>query len=178
MVTDEKESVDADLILIKSASFGPRIALEKRSQDQIWLAFQLESPLHSSFSTTANFINWTASYRHDSTIVAPYEKWVYFDESVKTTKQVKNYAENKSKKVAMFVSNCGASNNRLEYAKELGTYIDVDIFGSCGSHSCPKHDSKNCMSRLLNDEYKFYLAFENSNCIDYITEKFFVNGLG
>ena len=25
---------------------------------------------------------------------------------------------------------------------------------------------------------QFYLAFENSNCQDYITEKFFVNGLG
>ena len=29
---------------------------------------------------------------------------------------------------------------------------------------------------MLDTDYKFYLAFENSNCVDYITE-FFVNGL-
>jgi hypothetical protein len=35
-----------------------------------------------------------------------------------------------------------------------------------------------CCLDILDTKYKFYLAFENSNCQDYITEKFFVNGLG
>ena len=54
-------------------------------------------------------------------------------------------------------------------------HIDVDIYGSCGTKQCPR-TSDDCY-KILNSKYKFYLAFENSNCVDYITEKFFVNGL-
>ena len=54
-------------------------------------------------------------------------------------------------------------------------YIDVDIYGGCGDKQCPR-SSKDCY-QMLNTHYKFYLAFENSNCVDYITEKFYVNGL-
>lgn len=57
----------------------------------------------------------------------------------------------------------------------------VDIYGDCGPLKCPKKDqlthTEECFQTILED-YKFYLAFENSNCRGYITEKFFVNGLG
>ncbi|CAG5134563.1 unnamed protein product [Candidula unifasciata] len=52
----------------------------------------------------------------------------------------------------------------------------VDIYGSCGTLTCSRTDGDKCFE-MLNTDYKFYLSFENSNCRDYITEKFFVNGL-
>lgn len=123
-------------------------------------------------------INWTATYRHDSDIVTPYEKFVLYDPEVKfQPKPLYNYAENKTKKVAWFVSNCFARNGRLQYGRELQKYIDVDIYGACGDHVCAKGHQNECFERLQKN-YKFYLSFENSNCLDYITEKFYVNGLG
>lgn len=65
----------------------------------------------------------------------------------------------------------------MNYARELSKYIQVDIYGACGSLRCPRSQSQTCFD-MLDEDYKFYLAFENSNCKDYITEKFFVNGLG
>ena len=85
-----------------------------------------------------------------------------------------NFAENKTGQVAWFVSNCHARNNRLEYAEQLGEYIGVDVFGDCGTKFCARN-SPECGRKLR--QYKFYLAFENSNCVDYITEEFWLNGL-
>jgi hypothetical protein len=120
--------------------------------------------------------NWTATYRSDSTLVTPYERWQYYNDNVRSRIQSKNYAANKTRQVAWFVSNCEASNNRLDYARNLSTFINVDIYGKCGTKKCPRTD-ESCFN-LLDTHYKFYLAFENSNCKDYITEKFYVNGLG
>ncbi|XP_012937478.2 alpha-(1,3)-fucosyltransferase C [Aplysia californica] len=48
-------------------------------------------------------------------------------------------------------------------------YVDVDIFGACGK-ACPK--TPDWCGRDMG-QYHFYLAFENSLCADYVTEKFF-----
>ena len=69
--------------------------------------------------------NWTSTYRSDSTIVAPYERWQYYNDNVIAKEQPKDYAANKTKAVAWFVSNCGARNGRLDYAKELQKFIQV-----------------------------------------------------
>jgi alpha-1,3-fucosyltransferase len=72
----------------------------------------------------------------------------------------------KSKMVVWLVGNCHTKIRREEYVRQLNKYVPVDIFGRC-TKECPS----NCDEMIRND-YKFYLAFENSWCPDYITEKF------
>lgn len=172
---DRRRAAEVDAILFHHSAVRPWTA---RPLHQIWIMFMLESPYHTPGLKSFNSLfNWTATYRHDSDIVAPYEKFQYYNTSIKTLPLTKNYATGKTKKVAWFVSNCGARNGRRQLADELGKYIQVDIYGACGSYSCPRNKANDCF-KMLSKEYKFYLSFENSNCRDYITEKFFVNGLG
>lgn len=50
---------------------------------------------------------------------------MYYDPRIKQMAQTQNYALNKKKKVAWFVSNCGPKNGRKEYVKELQKHIQV-----------------------------------------------------
>ncbi|XP_070136611.1 glycoprotein 3-alpha-L-fucosyltransferase A [Drosophila bipectinata] len=165
----------ADMILYKDHYIPTGIRRPSNSK-QVSMLYYLECPYHTQNVKVPDAINWTATYRRDSTIVAPYEKWQYYDPKVQQLDQDQNYAVNKTKKVAWFVSNCGARNGRLQYAHQLQKHIDVDIYGACGNYKCSRSTADKCFE-ILDNDYKFYLAFENSNCKDYITEKFFVNAL-
>ncbi|CAG2251962.1 FUT-1 [Mytilus edulis] len=57
------------------------------------------------------------------------------------------------------------------YIAELKKYIDVDVYGKCGK-PCSTWNDDSCF-KYLSGDYKFYLAFENSLCEDYVTEKAF-----
>ncbi|ODM90526.1 Alpha-(1,3)-fucosyltransferase C [Orchesella cincta] len=48
--------------------------------------------------------------------------------------------------------------------------IRIDIYGKCGLYTCEKDG--NCFAKL-GEHYKFYLALENSLCVDYVTEKMY-----
>ena len=83
--------------------------------------------------------------------------------------------ELKKKLIFWLVSDCETDNKREEYAKTLNKFIPVDIYGKCNwtetmNKTLP--EGKDAYS-VLQKEYKFFLAFENSNCYDYISEKFF-----
>ncbi|XP_055905668.1 glycoprotein 3-alpha-L-fucosyltransferase A [Eupeodes corollae] len=163
----------ADLVLYKDHYIPTGV---RRPPKQVHMLYYLECPYHTQNVKVPDAVNWTSTYRRDSDIVAPYEKWQYYNMNIRQIEQDRNYALNKTKKVAWFVSNCGARNGRLQFAHELQKYIDVDIYGACGSFKCSRSTADRCFD-ILDHDYKFYLAFENSNCKDYITEKFFVNAL-
>lgn len=80
----------------------------------------------------------------------------------------------KTKAAAWFVSNCYAINDRDIIARrlknELKRYgLQLDIYGKCGDMTCGS-EQKECFAMIERDYY-FYLAFENSFSMDYATEK-------
>ena len=78
-LTDSSNEVGrADAVLIKDVDWLNYN--HHRLANQIWIMYTLESSLSLSIPQEANDkINWTATYRHDSELTAPYEKWIYFD---------------------------------------------------------------------------------------------------
>jgi len=70
-------------------------------------------------------------------------------------------------------SRCDPPNNRQVFVEELMQHFPVHSLGSClNNHRWPAE----LPARALVDaiaRYKFYLAVENSNCADYITELLF-----
>ncbi|CAC5401661.1 FUT-1 [Mytilus coruscus] len=144
----------------------------KRTENQTWIFFTLESPQHIYGRYKEKqwniAFNLTWSYRQDSDIFTPYGKF-----SKRLTYKEKNYTEifeQKSNDVAWVVSNCFAHSKRMRYVQMMKKYIDVDIFGRCGKFCSLSGD--NCIKNLSRN-YKFYLSFENSLCEDYVTEKAF-----
>lgn len=89
------------------------------------LNIDLHTFIHPLFSNACIF--YKNKLRSDSMIPSPYSKWVYYDPNVRQMEQKQNYAQNKTKKVAWLVSNCGyfVNNNRFEYAEELQKHIQV-----------------------------------------------------
>ncbi|XP_048745363.1 glycoprotein 3-alpha-L-fucosyltransferase A-like isoform X2 [Ostrea edulis] len=172
---DDKQKVKVDARLFNMMISYNELSIIKRKPGEIWIMYILEGPLATNdYVLLGDVFNWTASFRHDSTIVTPYEKWLPYTN--KKNQTLKNYAAGKKKMAAIFVSNCDTSNNRMGYVNELQKYLSVDVYGACGFKQCDRSSELHCFEMLRKD-YKFYLAFENSNCRDYITEKFFRNAL-
>lgn len=136
--------------------------------------YTMESP-YNSVARLDKGSDLLATFWRGSDLVTPYSKWVSANESIKPELPDRNYAGGKSKLVAIFVSNCDTPNDRLQYVKTLQKYIQVDIFGRCGPEEEKSIIPAQAGFSMLKRHYKFYLAFENSNCRDYITEKLFRN---
>jgi len=82
----------------------------------------------------------------------------------------------KPRLVAWLASNCDTHSDREDYVEQLRKHIEVDVFGKCGDKNCgPANGGASNLEcdAMIEKNYKFFLAFENSICTDYVTEKFF-----
>ena len=187
-ITDDKSLVDsahAMIVHMRDIS-DPSQLPTRRTQQQRWIFYNLESPHHTETNLTKfnGLFNWTSTYSSESDIPSPYGKYQTFDkytqfnknetEGPRYTRSLSQRHATKSRLGAWFVTNCKAKNNRKEYVDALRKNMLIDIYGFCGNFKC--HDRESCLD-MLKQKYKFYIAFENSNCREYISEKFWYNAL-
>lgn len=173
---DKTRFIESDLVIFHSNNMPSVQQLDelskKRPISQRWAYHTMESPkVTPDPGPLKGLFNATWTYRSDSEFSAAYATYYPLNNVERLKVTTRDYSQEKSKLVAWMVSNCGAQ-LRNKFVQQLKQYINVDVYGSCSSQfgkhqSCSKSNEKHCLK-----EYKFYLAFENALCKDYITEKY------
>ncbi|XP_045429865.1 alpha-(1,3)-fucosyltransferase 7 [Pipistrellus kuhlii] len=143
-----------------------RLPLAQRPPGQPWVWASLESPSHThGLHRFRGVFNWVLSYRRDSDIFMPYGR-------LEPRAGPAPPVPAKSKVAAWVVSNFQAHQRRVQLYRQLAPHLPVDVFGQANRRPL-------CADCLLPTvaRYRFYLAFENSQHRDYVTEKFWHNAL-
>ncbi|ELU02470.1 hypothetical protein CAPTEDRAFT_25043, partial [Capitella teleta] len=175
---DQSDYNTSDAVLFRGRRFRDNITFPKHRQPkQKWVFYEFEPPykVHGlgDLGENRRAFNLTSTYAYSSDIPLGTQRMYYPRDRYPHIE----YAKNKTKLAAWFVSVCRTQSKREKYVKELSKYIPIDIYGGCGTLECGGTDREAravCSDNLLNNVYKFYLAFENSFCKDYVTEKLFM----
>lgn len=112
------------------------------------------------------FFNLTATYLVETDYISLFEVEPRFVWGLnKSFDQNFDFSKTKKNLVAATITNCRDNSQRMEYIFELKKHISVDIYGKCGK-PCPTRYKDSQVEALCHDiignEYKFFLAFENS----------------
>lgn len=176
---------DADYLIFTGVIRSHDVWLQlQRNRDgrQLWVFSTAESAFTHSNAIPPRKMNYirfniTSTFHPNAHIQVPYGKFVRWDlHAMKLfmTSFVSNLYNQKQKLAVWVSSHCTTRMwKRFKFVHDLAKLIPVDMYGKCGELSCPLRE--NCIDTF--GKYKFVIAFENSCCGGYITEKFW-NALG
>eukprot|EP00744_Colponema_vietnamica_P019199 GILI01027158.1.p1 GENE.GILI01027158.1~~GILI01027158.1.p1 ORF type:complete len:419 (+),score=14.74 GILI01027158.1:90-1346(+) len=174
---DRSKLLKASVVVFHGPDLASHSCPQQRKPGQIYVFFSQESPYSHPIpsSWTAHF-NWTMTYMRTSDVYCPYGPHETF-----WPPAVVDISQKIAPAAVMYLaSNCAASNSRDWLVTELQRYITVDSYGKC-LHNMDGFVTPNGSYLALADNshfstiyksYKFILAFENSICNDYLSEKF------
>ncbi|KAM8801042.1 alpha-(1,3)-fucosyltransferase 7 [Rhynchonycteris naso] len=167
--TNRSLLASADAVVFHHRELQTRQAhlpLAERPEGQPWVWASMESPSHThGLGRLRGVFNWVLSYRRDSDIFVPYGLLEPRQGPVPPLPAKNGVA-------AWVVSNFQARQRRVKLYRQLAPHLPVDVFGRANRRPL----CTNCLLPTV-ARYLFYLAFENSQHPDYITEKFWRNAL-
>ncbi|CAF0723537.1 unnamed protein product [Brachionus calyciflorus] len=167
----------------------------KNNPEQIWILWNDEATkINSAFNSISKLFNWTLSFKTDAEIFeGSYgfflpNKHISESDLIRYKEEIHENFVKRENAILWFVSNC-KSKLRSRVALEISQYYPLHIYGKCdlskdfteseikakypylkvfSNEKCSR-DSECELEKF--QSYKYYLAFENTNCTDYVTEK-------
>jgi hypothetical protein len=197
---DRSRIADADAIIVYFSPTANTTELRQfmrdgksRNSSQTWIWWGDEARLGSDLGHALDKLkfNWTISFHTQSEAsycaYGCYARRPTVISELEFDKQVRAEFAKRDARAIWFVSNC-KSHARMNYAIELSAKYDLKVYGECADElkklasdrrGGTRMDLKKeqcgrgtaCEAEAMHGS-KFYLSFENSNCTDYITEKF------
>ncbi|XP_042343272.1 alpha-(1,3)-fucosyltransferase 4-like [Plectropomus leopardus] len=179
LTDDESTYGQADAVIIHHRDIAVGSAYlppEPRPRAQKWIWMNYESPAHTpKLWLFEDVFNLSLTYRTDSDIFLPYGYLVPREgKSLQNRVAQPLRAPSRShllrpRLLAWVVSNWSESHARVAFYYKLRKYVQVDVFGGAG-RPVPEDSGGGSLVQLIG-RYQFYLALENSQYTDYITEK-------
>ena len=156
---------------------------------QMWIYFSTEPPTRvlrwtSDLSIGRLKYHVLMTYDRDSDIELPFGYYKPFEKSNRNTTSTADREFNPSAQdplhkpsglISWVSSNCHSFWPREKLVEHLKQILPLDDYGRCGTKECLPPRSEECNKLFM--QYKFYLATPNSECRDYITEKFWMQSL-
>jgi len=161
---------EADAVIFHLPTLGE---MPRRRAGQRFVLFSMESsarfPALADPETLARF-DWTMTYELGSDVPTPYlneGEYGHFE-------QAPLPLEEREDAPALFIASHRAV-ERDAYVRELMEHLRVDSPGACLNNLDIEGFARGGAdaARALMRRYRFLLAFENSRCPDYVTEKLF-----
>lgn len=151
----------------------------------VTVEFEQESPVHDAEAEASRYtqdynamrlFDYSMTYHRSADFFNPMGIWQNYTDLVLQPSPVP--FDEKIGMVINLASNCESHNGREAYVEELMKHIQVHSYGSCLNNMNGTGLSIPADGNVVDymTKYKFYLAFENSCCEDYISEKF-INGI-
>ncbi|MGB8352716.1 MAG: glycosyltransferase family 10 [Chthoniobacteraceae bacterium] len=170
VTTDHSRMAIADAVLFHIPNMKEPPRIPKRP-GQLWVGMSMESDANYPLQAEPSFMRHfdiTMNFRRGSDI-----PMLYFDPRHLADLKAPPRWKFRRAPAVYIASNEGAHNNRHEFVGELMQCMKVDSYGKSRNNRRIKHDVGRDTKLAIISRYLFNFAFENSNSIDYVTEKLF-----
>ncbi|PRP81354.1 alpha 1,3 fucosyltransferase [Planoprotostelium fungivorum] len=168
-ILDEKvPESEADALIWHAPHAGGDRRIQKAFPTQKLIVMSMESEEIYTVLKDREWMkqfDYTMTYRLNSDILS-----AYFTSDPAVWRRT---PKNKTETALLYIaSNCGARSNRDAIVKEIKKTYPVHSYGSCLHNTDWPTGGRGDKPQVM-AKYKFYLAFESHEAIDYVTEKLF-----